>query len=134
VTTQAQDINGLKETSAKKEAECIDLATDLAQQRKVANSRRLELELVQKTTKSEREHLTKKIEQQQKTLSQTTSFLTDEEKKLQLANDKLGDQRTKCQEADSKITYLQCDLDLAKESIETLEAQKNMLIKQRNED
>ena len=61
--TQTAEIYGLKETSTKQEAECIDLKTNLAQQQKVANSRRLELDLVVKTTKSEKDHLTKKIEQ-----------------------------------------------------------------------
>lgn len=130
---QAAAMYVLKETSAKKEAECADLEIKLAQQIKVANTKRLELELVLKTSSSEATFLKKKIEQQQKTLSQTTSFLTDEEKKLQLANDHLVAERKLRQDHASKITYLQCELDMAKDSMETLESQKNMLINKYNE-
>lgn len=130
---QAAAMYVLKETSANKAAECADLEIKLAQQIKVANTKRLELELVLKTSSSEATFLKKKIEQQQKTLSQTTSFLTDEEKKLQLANDHLVAERKLRQDHASKITYLQCELDMAKESMETLESQKNMLINKYNE-
>ena len=133
VVDQAAAMYVLKETAAKKEADCADLDIRLAQQIKVAHSKRLELELVLKTSSSEAAFLKKKIEQQQKTLSQTTSFLTDEEKKLQLANDHLVAERNLRQDHASKIVYLQCELDMAKDSIETLESQKNMLISKYNE-
>lgn len=64
VVNQTAEIYVLKETSAKKEAECADLEIKLAQQIKVANTKRLELELVLKTSGSEATFLKKKIEQQ----------------------------------------------------------------------
>ena len=69
---QTAEIYVLKENATKKEAECADLEIKLAQQIKAANTKRLELELVLKTTGNEQAVLKKKIEQQQKTLSQAT--------------------------------------------------------------
>ena len=70
--SQTAEIYVLKEDATKKEAARADLEIQLDQHRKSTNAKRLDYELLQKTASEERNVLKKKIEQQQKTLSQTT--------------------------------------------------------------
>lgn len=60
----------------------IDKEHKLNEYKKIYNSKRLEFEALTKTSAARISFLEKKIDQQQKTLSQSTQWLVDEEKKL----------------------------------------------------